>query len=259
VSKSAQSRIKKFLVDASLPLTFLVAVVIVWQVFVTALKLNVAILPPPSGVAVYIVTHISLLLSNVQVTLTEVLLGFGTACIVGISLAIVLSVSRVLNRMVYPLLVLTQVVPKEALAPLMMLWFGIGLVPKVIIAFIIAFFPIVVNTGYGLTAIEPDAIDLFRSLNASSWQIMRFLRFPNALPSIHSGVKLAISFSVIGAIIAEFVGGSAGLGFLIIVSNASANATLLFASIVVLAAIGIALFEVVVLIGNYLIPWHVAR
>jgi NitT/TauT family transport system permease protein len=187
------------------------------------------------------------------------LLGFGTACIVGISLAIVLSVSRVLNRMVYPLLVLTQVVPKEALAPLMMLWFGIGLVPKVIIAFIIAFFPIVVNTGYGLTAIEPDAIDLFRSLNASSWQIMRFLRFPNALPSIHSGVKLAISLSVIGAIVAEFVGGSAGLGFLIIVSNASANATLLFASIVVLAAIGIALFEVVILIGNYLIPWHVAR
>ena len=259
MSTSVQSRIKKFLVDALLPLTFLVAVVIVWQVFVMALNFNVDILPAPSGVAVYIVTNISLLLSNVQVTLTEVLLGFGAACVIGISLAIVLCVSSTINRMLYPLLVLVQIVPKESLAPLMMLWFGIGLLPKVIIAFIIAFFPIIINTGYGLTAIEPEAVELFKSLNASSWQIMRYLRFPNALPSINTGVKIAISFSVIGAIIAEFVGPSAGLGYLIMSSNMSANAALLFASIVVLAIMGIALFEIVVLIGNYLTPWHVAR
>ena len=259
MSTSVQSRIKKFLVDASLPLTFLVAVVIVWQVFVMALNLNVAILPAPSGVAVYLVTNISLLLSNMQFTLTEVLLGFGAACVIGISLAIVLSISRTLNRMLYPLLVLTQVLPQIALAPLMMLWFGIGLLFKVIIAFIIAFFPITVNAGYGLTAIEPEAVELFRSLNASSWQIMRYLRFPNALPSIHAGAKLAISLSVIGAIIAEFVGASAGLGYLIMISDESANATLMFASIVMVAVMGIALFEIVAFIGKYLMPWHVAR
>src|SRR5262249_54782083 len=146
---------------------------------------------------------------------------------------------------IMPILLISQLVPKVAIAPLLLIWFGYGLTPKVFIAFLIAFFPIVVNTASGLAAVDKPLLDLARSLEATRFQIFRKLRLPTALPELFSGMKIAMTLAVIGAIIGEFVGGSSGLGYLIIVANSELNTPLAFAALLLLSAGGIALYALV--------------
>ena len=200
-----------------------------------------------------------ILISNTLITLNEILLGFAMAIVLGILLGIAIAYSKLLSRMIYPILVFTQAVPKVAIAPVFLIWFGYGIMPKILLTFLIAFFPIVVETAAGLMMIEPELIDLARSLKASGTQIFVKIRFPNALPHLFSGLKIAAPLAVVGAIVAEFVGTNDGLGYIILLAEAHVDTALVLAAALILAVLGIALFAAVIIIGRIVMPWRAAE
>jgi NitT/TauT family transport system permease protein len=174
-------------------------------------------------------------------------------------LSVVMIHSRVMSEALYPLLVLSQVLPKVAVAPLLLLWLGYGMLPKVVIAFTIAFFPIVINGVSGLTNVDPEMLDLLRVLKASRWQVLVKIRIKNALPYFFDSLKIAITLAVIGAIVAEFLGGDTGLGYLIIVSNSTISTTMMFAALIVLSVLGMLLFALIMVVERLAIPWYFTR
>ncbi len=178
-------------------------------------------------------------------TLYEILLGFGLSVVIGVPLAVLMTYSRTIERALYPLLVGSQTIPKVALAPLFMVWLGFGLAPKILMTFMIAFFPIVIGAVIGLVTIEQELIYVARSMGASNWQLFWKVRLRHALPSLFGGLKVAITLAVVGAIVAEFVGADKGLGYIIQVANGHLDTPLLLAAVVVVSAIGIALYLLV--------------
>ena len=189
-------------------------------------------------------------------TLLETLVGFGLALAAGLLVGALVDASPVLRRAVYPLVVASQTVPIPAIAPLLLIWFGYGLLPKVLVTALIGFFPIAVNTVDGLRATDRDVLDLLRSLGAGGWGRFRLAKLPSALPFVFSGAKVAVAVCVIGAVFGEFVGSSAGLGYLINRSRAQFLTDRVFACLVLLAMIGIGLFALVSLAERLLLPWR---
>jgi NitT/TauT family transport system permease protein len=216
-----------------------------WQIAVVALEIPRFLLPGPIEIVEEMVEQADLLWTHGLVTLGEVVAGFGLSVAIGIPLAVLISYSRVFERTIYPLLVSSQTIPKVAIAPLFIVWFGFGITPKILITFLIAFFPIVIDTVVGLRSTPQEMFYLVRSMGASAWQTFWKIRFPNALPSIFGGLKVAITLAVVGAIVGEFVGADQGLGYLIQIANGNLDTRLLMASIVVLALVGIGLFLVI--------------
>lgn len=227
-----------------------------WEVAVRWAETPRWLLPPPSGVAQTLVTDRALLLGHARVTLTEVLLGFGLALLVGILLAIAIDASTVIERALYPLVVATQTVPVPALAPLLLVWFGYGLLPKVLVTALVGFFPIAVNTVDGLRATDRDVVALLQSLGASRWTRFRLARLPSALPFIFSGAKIAVAVCVIGAVFGELVGAKAGLGYLLTRGIAQFQTERVVAAIVLLSLMGSGLFALVALAERLLLPWR---
>lgn len=227
------------------PVLAIVALVAVWQAATAALSISPLILPSPAAVAGEIVGHWTLLAAHSWATLQEVLIGFAVSIVIGVPIAVSIAYSRAIDRVVYPLLVTSQTLPKVALAPLFIVWFGFGFTPKLIIAFLMSFFPIVISVVVGLRAIEPELTYVARSMGASGWQLFWKLRLPSALPSLFGGLRIAITLSVVGAIVGEFVGADKGLGYLIQASTSTLDTTLMFASLTILAAMGIVLYLVI--------------
>lgn len=180
-----------------------------------------------------------------QVTLLEIMAGFALGAAFGFGVGALLAHSRHARNILTPYLVTTQAVPKFALAPIFVLWFGFGVVPKIIITALIAFFPLLENTVVGLQACDPEAIKLFRSLRASHWQVLLKLRLPSALPYVFAGLRVAMVFSIVGAIVAEYVGANVGLGALIIVAQGTLNTSLMFGVFVITTVLGLLLYRVV--------------
>lgn len=238
------------------PIIVLMASLLVWEVGARVLGIPIYILPPPSKITMVMLDNMPLLLRHGWVSTTEIVLGFLLSVVVGIPLALATFLWPVFARSVYPLLVSSQAVPKMAVAPLFIVWFGFGLMPKVLIAFLIAFFPIVINTVVGLAGIEPEKIHLARSMGMGSAATFFKIRLPNALPSIFGGLKIAITLAVVGAVVGEFVGGDAGLGYLLMSANGSMDTPLLFAGLVGLTLIGIVLFLLIEVAERLAIPWH---
>jgi NitT/TauT family transport system permease protein len=238
------------------PILVLLAALMLWEVGVRVFKVPAYILPPPSQIAAVIQEKLPLLVKHGWVSTTEIVLGFLLSVLVGIPLALATCLWPAFARSVYPLLVSSQAVPKMAVAPLFIVWFGFGLMPKVLIAFLIAFFPIVINTVVGLAAIEPEKIYLARSMGLSGTATFFKIRLPNALPSIFGGLKIAITLAVVGAVVGEFVGGDAGLGYLLMSANGSMDTPLLFAGLVGLTLIGVVLFMAIEIAERFAIPWH---
>jgi ABC-type nitrate/sulfonate/bicarbonate transport system permease component len=164
--------------------------------------------------------------------------------------------SRIAERTIYPAIVASQAIPIIALAPILLIWFGYGLTPKVIVVVLICFFPIAVNMADGLRAVDPDAIALLRSMGANRWQVMRIVRIPTSLPYLLSGLRIAAAVSVIGAIVGEWVGASSGLGYLMTRSAAQFQTALLFSAVGISALLGITLFTIVALSERWLLPWR---
>jgi NitT/TauT family transport system permease protein len=228
-----------------------------WEWVVRQWSVPAFIAPAPSAVARSLAAGIrsGVYLEHLWVTLGETLAGFAIAAVAGIALGAIIAQFRLLERTVYPYLVALQTLPKIAIAPLIIVWAGFGLSSKVIIAALVAFFPVLVNVIVGLKTIDQGKLELMRSLRASRWQTFRLVTFPNALPFVFAGLDIAVVFSVLGAIVGEFVGAQQGLGNLILQFNVSLDIAGVFAVLILLAALGIALHLIMQAIERRVIFW----
>lgn len=229
-----------------------------WKAYVVAFDVSRFILPPPEAVlrGLWQVLREDLILTHIRVTLTETLVGFAIACAVGIGLGVVLGKVRWLERAVNPFIVATQVVPKIALVPLFVMWFGFGITSKIVIAAVLAFFPILTNTMLGIKSLEPGHKDVMASINATRWDSFWALDLPSALPYILTGMEVGIVLATIGAVVGEYLGGNEGLGHLAVDTMAAFEVEALFGVIVLLTVLGFALHMSIVGLGRLLIPWH---
>lgn len=237
------------------PLIGFAVIIVLWQGYVDVAHVSKIVLPSPMDILHASWQRSDLLVRETVPTMLESLYGFALAIVIGIPLAVCVVSSRVLNLTMYPILIATQSVPKVAVAPIILVWFGLGMQSKLAIAFLVAFFPIVVDTATGLQATPPGLLELARSLRASRWQTFWKVQFPAAMPFIFSGAKVAVTLAVIGAVIGEFVGSINGLGNLLLSANSQLDGPLAWAALVWLSALGIALFLGVVLAERLLMPW----
>ncbi|MFI5957449.1 ABC transporter permease [Cryptosporangium sp. NPDC051539] len=234
-----------------------VGLLVVWQVVVKVFDVSDILVPAPTAVADSLVDGFrdGSLVTQSIVTLKEILIGFGIAVGSALVSAVLITQFRTVERVLFPLLILTQTIPKVAMAPLLIVWFGIGISSKVLTVALIAFFPLLINAVLGFRSAAYEQVEMLRSFGASRMQVMRHLQIPSALPHIFAGLEVAVILSVTGAVVAEFVGSSEGLGYLIQASNFTLDVARTFAVIVVLSAIGIALHAIVVQLGKWLIFW----
>jgi ABC-type nitrate/sulfonate/bicarbonate transport system permease component len=245
-----------------LPALVLALLIGAWQLAATSgflanvLNLEDFLVPAPSEIAKTLWEDRSLLADNAWVTLKEVLLGFACAVAAGLAFAVVLHVSETLRRAFYPLIVASQTIPIIAIAPILVVWFGFGIGPKLAIIALICFFPITVNTLDGLRSVDLDAVKMMRTLDAGRWAIMRRVEAPTALPYAFSGAKIAVAVAVIGAVFGEWAGSSSGLGYLMQTDNASLNTPRLWASVVVLSLMAIGLFAALSLLERRVVRWR---
>ena len=233
----------------------LIALVIVWELLVRHFQIPAWLLPSPSLIGQAMLEWRSELIGHSMVTLYETLVGFALAIAISIPLAVAVVYSPILQNTIYPILLALQSMPKVAIAPLLALWIGFGTLPKIVVVFLVCFFPIIVATTSGLTAVPSSLMDLIRSLSASSLQTFVKIRFPTAMPHIFVGLKIAITFAVIGAVIGEFVGSENGLGYLILVSTSQSRTPLAFGSLVLLTIMSIVLYYGIALIERIAVPW----
>jgi NitT/TauT family transport system permease protein len=229
-----------------------------WEALVDALHIKPVILPAPSLIFMTMARHWSYLLDNTWPTLFAVTGGFGLAAVLGFIIAIGIAYSRWISEMTYPFLVAAQVLPKVALAPLFLIWFGFGLTPKVVIAALIAFFPIVINTARGLGSVEPELIQYMHSLGASWREVFVKISLPWALPYIFASFRISITLAVVGAVVGEFISSDNGLGYVINYANTSLDTDVMFGGIFALSALGVILFLLVVLVERVVLSWQVA-
>ncbi|HEY2336326.1 MAG TPA: ABC transporter permease [Burkholderiales bacterium] len=231
----------------------------VWEIGVKVFKAPAYLLPPPSAIFDTGIGEFPRLARHGWVTLYEMLLGYGLAVVVAIPLAIAITSSERFDRFTMPTLLFFQVVPKVAIAPLFLVWFGVGTTPKVLVAFLISFFPIVIDAAVGLRSMSAEMRDLARSMGATRMQVFARFRLPTSLPYLFSGLKVAATLAVAGAVVGEFVGADKGLGYLLLVTNSNLETALMFATLFALTIIGLAFFYAVELLEALLIPWHVTH
>ncbi len=244
------------------PVALAVILLGAWQIAAStgamaeALDLESFLVPSPAEIASAIWENRSLLAENAWVTLREILLGFGCALVAGVGFAIAMHLSGVVLRATYPWIVATQTIPVIVLAPILVVWFGYGIAPKLAIVALVCFFPITVNVLDGLRSVDPEAIKLMRTLYASRWQRFRRLEAPSALPGFFTGAKIAVVIAPIGAIFGEWVGADAGLGHQILQDNAQLEIARVFGAVAVLAVIGVALFGLLALAERRVVTWR---
>jgi NitT/TauT family transport system permease protein len=228
---------------------------VIWEAATRAFGVPHWLLPAPSRIAVAAWEWRDSLVSNTLVTLSETVAGFALALAVSVPLAMLLVGSSFFRWLLDPLLVALQAVPKNALAPILILWFGGGQLSKIAVTFLVSFFPIVVNAVSGMRLVDNDMLDLARSLKASKLQTFLHVRLPNAIPHLFAACKVAVTLAVVGAVIGEFVGSDAGLGYLILSSSSQLLTEVAFAAIIMLAASGIGLYSLVGLAEQLVLPW----
>jgi NitT/TauT family transport system permease protein len=244
----------RFMRHATTPLIYLVLLA-GWEWIAHALKIPTWILPAPSAIFEAAIKWAPELAHNSWVTLRETVVGFVLAIVLSLPLAILISLNPLARKLLYPILLGLQSVPKVAVAPLVILWFGLSDWPKIIVVVLVCFFPILVNMIAGLEAVPKTMLDLMRSLGASPHMVFRRLRVPVALPHVFTGCKVAVTFAVIGAVISEFVAAQDGLGYLILISTAQSQTPLAFAAIAVLTVLSIALFHSIEFIEKRVVDW----
>ena len=236
----------------------LLLVVIIWKLIIVVFDVSEFVLPQPEDVlaAVGDVVQSNGFWGHVRTTLVETLVGFGIALVLGVALGAVLGRIVWLERALRPVIVASQVVPKVALIPLFIVWFGFGMTSKIVIAAMLAFFPIMLNVLLGVRSVDTGQRDVMRSLNAGKWATFWRLEYHSTLPYVFAGMEIGIVFAIIGAVVGEYLGGNQGLGYMIVVSLNALNAEQLFAVILLLTAIGFGLFLAVIGMKRFMIPWH---
>lgn len=244
--------------DAGLPALAVLLLVIVWEVLVRAFGVREFLLPAPSRIAIESWNVAGNLGLHALATLKTVLLGFLLSIVVSLPVALAISSSRAVGSAIYPLLVLTQSIPKVALAPLLVVMLGANEWPRLVVTFLVAFFPLVISISTGLLAVPAELLELGRACKANWRQELLRIRLPYAVPFIFSGLRVAITLCVVGAVVAEFVNADRGLGYLIVTSTAFFKVPLAFGAVAVLSLMGIVLFQVIVIVERWLFPWSAA-
>jgi NitT/TauT family transport system permease protein len=251
-------RLGRFAQPTRIAVTF-AGFLLLWELFVVASGIKPYILPAPSEIMVAMWLKLPRLLDAGAYTVQSMLLGYLAAAVLGVLIALGIAFSRRVEAIVYPLLVFFQIIPKIAVAPLFIIWFGFGLMPKVLLVFLLSFFPVVVSAITAFRSVDADIMDLARSTGASKLRIFWKIQLPHALPTLFTGFKVAAALSSTAAVVAEFVASDQGLGFLLLEFNGALDTTMTFATIVVLSVMGLALYGVVELIERFTIPWHVSH
>lgn len=241
------------------PFAMLALMVVLWDLAIWAFQVPAYLIPRPWDVVKAFGTDGPMLLRESIPTTIATLGGFVLSALFGIPIAMLIAGSRTVESYFYPLLVFSQSIPKVAIAPLFVVWFGFGLAPKVITAFLLGFFPVVVAGVQGFKALDTDMRDLARSMKCSRWQFFTMVSLPNALPAIFSGLKVSVTLAVVGAVVGEFVGSNSGIGFVLQRSIGNFELPTMFAALVLLALIGVVLFWIVDLIERLALPWHTSR
>ena len=242
-------------VSALLAMGVILALLGAWELYVDLGGVDPLVLPAPHAILASMFDDRALLWSNFLVTAKEIVLGILVAMVAGLGVAIVIHFSATLRRALYPLLVASQAVPVPMLAPVLALWLGFGILPKLVVIALVSFFPIVVTTLAGFTAVDPDLIKLMRTFDASRLETFRRVELPAALPSVFTGAKIAIVVAVIGAVFAEWLSASAGLGYLFEQSIAQLLPARAFATTAILCALSIGLFGLMTVAERRLLPW----
>ena len=237
----------------------LVGAVVVWESAVRLLAVPEYILPAPSRVFSDLASNFRIVANASLYTLQPMVLGFLVAVVLGVLLALLVVYSKGFEAAFYPLLVVLQIIPKIAIAPLFIIWVGFGLPSKILLVFLLSFFPIVVNSIVAFKSIEPEVFDLAKSYRASRLKIFWKVELPGALPSLFAGFKVAAALSATAAVVAEFVASDNGLGYLLLNYNGNMNTSMTFAVIVVLSLLGLVLYGTVELVERWAIPWHVSQ
>lgn len=238
------------------PILLLALFLLVWQCATWLWRIEAYLLPSPTRIVSAGLQARGLLSDHVQQTLRETLLGFALALVSGLALAVAMDLSSFLRRALYPLLVITQTVPIMTLAPLLVIWLGYTIWPKIIVVALVCFFPIVVTTADGLQSADPDMLALLQAMGASRRQTFLKVRVPGAMPAVFSGIKISITYSVIGAIIGEWVGASKGLGVFMLRASNSFRTDWVFVGIAISSMLSIALFLTVAAIERLALPWY---
>lgn len=257
--RTAAQRALQLLSAAWRPALLLVLLGLGWWAITAAEVFPAYLVPTPGDVANELVTEREMLARHTWVTTYETVLGFLLAAVIGMLAAVLIVYSPTLEKALYPLILFAQVIPKIAIAPILVVWFGFGPMPKVILAVLIAFFPVVVSGVAGLRSTDPELLDLSATMGASRWKTFRKIRFPNALPHLLSGLKVAVTLAVVGAVVGEFVGADEGLGYVLLLASGNLNSSLLFADLILMSALGVVLFVLVEAAEALLIPWHASR
>ena len=227
-----------------------------WEVSVRLLGIKEYLLPPPSRIWIEFTKRSDIVMGGAWVTTQEILGGYILAVLVSIPFALAVTYSRFMENAVYPVVVFLQIVPKIAIAPLFIIWFGFGYTPKLLIVFLLSFFPIVVSSIAGFKAVDPEIMDFARTTGASGWKLFAKIRLPQALPDIFTGMKVGAALSATAAVVAEFVASDRGLGYLLLQYNGNLDTPMVFAVIFLLSFIGLAVYYAVEFVERITIPWH---
>jgi NitT/TauT family transport system permease protein len=239
-----------------LPVGFAAATIALWQILCQTLHIPQILLPPPSAVWTVLRDNFTILFGETLPTLSESVLSFAAASVLGVAIAVALTFSAWVREALYPSIVMFQLIPKIALAPLFIVWLGVGETTSVVVAVFIAFFPIVVSTATGLVSAKPEVLQLCKSLTASEWQAFRMVRFPYALPYIFAGMKVGVTMAMIGVVVGEFITAQRGLGYIIMFAAGAGETATVLAAIVLLCVIGLALYGIVGLAELLVLRWY---
>jgi NitT/TauT family transport system permease protein len=239
-----------------LPLGFAVLMTVAWEILCRATRISPALLPAPSAVWMVLSENYGILFAHAWPTTIETVVSFGLATLLGVALAVAITFSAWVREALYPNIVMFQLIPKIALAPLFIVWLGVGSQSCIVAAIFIAFFPVVVSTATGLVSAKPEVLLLCRSLTASEWQMFRLARFPYAMPFVFAGMKVGVTMAMIGVIVGEFITAQAGLGYIIMFASSAGETATVLAAIVLLCIIGLVLFGLVALGEAAMQRWY---
>jgi NitT/TauT family transport system permease protein len=250
-----RARLRRTLRDVVQPTLFFVLLLVVWELAVRIFHIPVYLLPAPTVIWTDTTRIAAAVSGHTLATLQTIVVGFVVSIVVSLPLAVVITYSRLVSNAVYPLLVVTQSIPKVALAPILVVALGVNEMPRVAVTFLVAFFPLVISVAAGLMAVPPELLELGRSYKATRFQELVRIRLPYAVPFIFSGLKVAITLSVVGAVVGEFVAANRGLGYLITSSTAFFKTPVAFGAMILLSIMGIVLFQALVIVERVLFPW----
>jgi NitT/TauT family transport system permease protein len=258
-SPSAAMSLGNWLKRRAAPLMVFAVLFLIWEFAVHLTGVKEYLLPPPSKVWTEFLKRWPTVMDGAIVTTQEIIAGYLLAIVVSIPLALAVAYSRFVETAIYPVVVFLQIIPKIAIAPLFIIWFGFGFTPKLLLVFLLSFFPIVVSSIAGFKAVDPEIMDFARTTGASGWKMFFKIRLPQALPDIFTGLKVGAALSATAAVVAEFVASDRGLGYLLLQYNGNLETPMVFAIVVLLSLIGLAVYYVVEIIERIAIPWHVSQ